>query len=299
VNRIVRDLEAVAPVLTIFVTAGLLLGAIGWAVAREPASVVVTPTLRFVAFALAAMGLAWLIAPFVAWASRPCPALGASTGWHPQTALSFGGVGTDTPKQTAAWGCHPSEAVWPALFRWAALIDAAGVAIFIASIVSDAVTWRQGLMLYAILASFSLLQLAAMALVLRIARSPGLAAIVGVAIMVVGCTSLMWGHLVDRPFATGSPGDRAARAAVRYVNPLLAANDAITPPTSFDWAHHEHMYSHYGIIGESQVIGLPNWPVACGWYLAVAAVLGVLAWLCRPVQPARTKKTTTDFTDVH
>ena len=71
-NRIARDF--VAPVLTIIVSAGLLLGTIGWLIAREPAGVEITPTLRFVAFAMAAMGLAWLIGPFllVRYSPSPC-----------------------------------------------------------------------------------------------------------------------------------------------------------------------------------------------------------------------------------
>jgi hypothetical protein len=265
VNRITRDF--VAPVLAIIVSVGLLLGAIGWLIARAPSRIEISPSLRLVAFAMAAMGVAWLVAPFlVAWASRPCPATLA-----------------DEKNQSLGHGQDARATVWPALFRWAAVIDTAGVAIVIASVVSDAVSWRQGLMLYAILASFALLQLAAMCVTLRISRSAGLAIMVGVAIMVVGCTSLAWGHLLDRPFATGTPADRAVLAVVQYANPLLSAHDAV----AFDWAHHGQMYAHYGIIGESRVLGLPDWRIACGWYLAIAAALGLLARVCRRVQTAR------------
>jgi hypothetical protein len=256
----------------------LLLGAIGWLIARAPTQADISPTLRFVAFAMAAMGLAWLAGPFlVAWASRPCSVAWAS---RPCSASLPDEINPDYSHGQDARATKEARATqpdWPALFRWAAAIDAAGVAIVVASIVSSAVSWREGLMLYAILVCFGLAQLAAVFLTLRISRSAGIATVVGVAIMVIGCTSLMWGHLPDRPFATGSSADRAVLAAVRYTNPLLAAHDAV----NFDWAHHGQMYAHYGIIGESRLLGLPDWLIACGWYLAVAVALGLLTRLSR------------------
>ncbi len=195
---------------------------------------------RLVAFAFATMGLAWLAAPF-----------------------TLGG-----------------RFDWPALFRWAVVIDTAGVGLFVGSIVNDAVGWREGLALYAILVAFAAMQLALLWLLSRAGVASGPAGGIAATVAVVACSTLLWGHLIVRPFRAGSPGDTAALAVVRYANPLLAANAAVNPPTRFDWPHHGQMYRRYGIIGEARAWPLPNWPTACGLYagIAVLLVLAGLVW---------------------
>ncbi|MDD4891458.1 MAG: hypothetical protein PHU85_16180, partial [Phycisphaerae bacterium] len=105
-------------------------------------------------------------------------------------------------------------------------------------------------------------------------RNRPAAAITMVLLAVVGCTTLLWGHLPARLTTTASRADRAILWTIRYANPLLAANDAVSPPTQFDWPHHGWMYRHYGIIGESRLLGQPNWACATMLYLVVAAIAG-------------------------
>jgi hypothetical protein len=105
-----------------------------------------------------------------------------------------------------------------------------------------------------------------------VAGSAGLAVAAAVAAAVVGCSSLLWGHLPDRLCRPTSAADKAVLAVVRYGNPLLAADDAINPPTRFDWPHYGRMYQA-GLIGEARLWPLPRWPIACVVYLGLAAGL--------------------------
>ena len=170
---------------------------------------------------------------------------------------------------------------WAGLFRWAGAVDGAGIAVLLAAWFGDVVGWREGLKLYAILASFATLQLALAWLVWRASRAGGAAALAAVLLAAAAMTTLVWGHLPDKLVAAGSAGDRAVMAVIRYGNPLLAANDAVNPPTRFDWTHTGWMYRRYGIIGEARLVRVPSWPVACGAYLVAAAALAGLGLLVR------------------
>lgn len=214
------------------------------AVARWSGPAEISPEMRFIAFALATMGLAWLTGIFVL-----------------------------------------RRFDWAGLFRWAAAVDVFGIALVVGAAASGAVGWAGGLKLYAILASFAMLQLAAVWLVWRLGGSMGGSAGIAVLLAVLGMTTLIWGHLPARLVRADSAGGRAVLTVVRYANPLLAANDALNPPTRFDWSRHGWMYSRYGIIGEARQLGLPGWPIACGIYLAVAAVLAGAGLIVRRRRP--------------
>jgi hypothetical protein len=193
----------------------------------------VPPDQRFVAFAFAAMGLGWL-----------------------------GG----------AW-LIGRRLDWRGFLRWASAIDSVGIALLIAAGASDAVSWIEGLKLYAILACFGLAQCAAWWMVRRFGGRAGLAMLIAVALAVVCMSTLLWGHLPLRAAEPNSDADAAALAVVRYANPLLAANDAINPPTAFVWTHHGLMYRKLGIVGESRAPAMPDWSRACMVYLLAALVL--------------------------
>ncbi|MDD4891015.1 MAG: hypothetical protein PHU85_13925, partial [Phycisphaerae bacterium] len=101
-------------VVAVAAPAGGLLALVGAMVARTPLGGEVTPATRFVAFAFATMGLAWLAGPAL--------------------------VGRFD---------------WLGLFRWATVVDLAGVPLVVAACLSGAVSWRGGLKLYAIVAAFA------------------------------------------------------------------------------------------------------------------------------------------------
>jgi len=206
----------------------------------------IDPTDRFIAFSFLAMTLAWLVSVLLL-----------------DRRLS-----------------------WAALFRWAVLIDSAGVALVVAAALSGAVDWLTGVRLYAVLACFAAVQLALFALVVRLGGGAGPAAAGAIAAAVVACTSLLWGHLPLEPVASNSAASDVLLTVVRYVNPLLAANDALNPPTTFDWPRHGQMYHRWGIVGEARAWTLPLWWRASLAYLAVASFVGAIAALGRRLNDA-------------
>ena len=180
---------------------------------------------------------------------------------------------------------------WLGLIRWAAAVDAAGIGLLIGAMASGTVGWVTGLKLYAVLACFATLQLALAGLTWRLTRSTGPAAIAGLAVMVVACTSLVWGHLPCRLTSGNASARHTAVLVVRYLNPLLAANDALnaggqggagSAGVRFFWPQHGWMYAHYGLIGSDQAPALPDWLFACGIYLLVAGIMAAVMWLLSP-----------------
>ncbi len=210
---------------------GVVLGASAWWTFSADGG---DPTRRLIAFVFVAMGAAALLAPF--------------------------GMGRRLD--------------WIGLCRWGAAVDAAGVALIVATAMapdSVGVAWVDGLQCYGIIGCFALAQMGAAWTVQRWGGGPGLAVGKAVAAGVFAMTSLLWGHLLVRPFEAGSAGDTAALAAVRYINPLLAANDAVAS-ARFDWPHTGLMYAKLGIIGEARAWPMPTWWRACLIYLLLGAL---------------------------
>ncbi|MCG3181577.1 MAG: hypothetical protein BIFFINMI_03975 [Phycisphaerae bacterium] len=164
------------------------------------------------------------------------------------------------------------RADWPGFLRWACATDTAGVALIVATAVGGATTWVVGLRLYVVLACFACMQAGLVWAMGRWTKRTGVAAAAATLLAVVACTSLLWGHLPLRLTRQGAPADSAIMAVVRYADPLLAANDAVNPPTSFSWSHRPLMYGRYSVVGESRTWLLPSWWAAGLIYLLAAAV---------------------------
>lgn len=163
--------------------------------------------------------------------------------------------------------------------RWGSAIDTGGIALIVTTALAPeetGVSWVDGLQCYLVMACFGLAQMAAAWSILRWRGSPGLAIGKAVAAACFALTSLLWGHLLAAPFRPESTGDAAALAVVSYVNPLLAANEAIAPPARFDWPHHGRMYERYGIVGEARAWPLPTWWRAALAYLLVGGVVAAV-----------------------